>query len=40
MLRPGAIMAGKVLDRKRGAGFPPGVRVDLFSNLHSDGGVL
>lgn len=40
MLRPGATIAGKVLDRKRGAGRPPGPRADLFSGLHSGTGVL
>lgn len=33
-------MAGRVLDRKRGAGRPPGLRADLFSGLHSGTGAL
>lgn len=40
-MRPGAIMAGRVLDRKSGAGRPPGPRAAaLFSGLHSMAGVL
>lgn len=33
-------MAGRVLDRRRGAGRPPGPRADLFSGLHSGTGAL
>lgn len=40
MLRPGTTIAGRVLERKRGAGRPPGPRTDLFSDLHSGTGAL
>lgn len=33
-------MAGKVLERKRGAGRPPGPRAPLLSVLHSTVGML
>lgn len=33
-------MAGSVLERRRGAGRPPGPRADLFSGLHSGTGAL
>lgn len=40
MLRPGTTIAGRVLDRKSGAGRPPGPRADRFSGLHSGTGAL
>lgn len=40
MLKPGATMAGRVLERKRGAGRPPGPRDGLVSVLHSTTGML
>ena len=40
MFRPGATIAGNVLDRKSGAGRLPGPREFLVSDLHSTTGVL
>lgn len=40
MLRPGTTIAGRVLERKSGAGRPPGPRADLLSDLHSATGAL
>ena len=40
MFRPGATIAGNVLERKSGAGRPPTPRVFLVSGLHSTTGTL